>query len=156
MADKFAWLCVKLNLVLILAICIPIFIFASPIMSIFTPSAEVIELGRTTLRLAAGFEMFFSTFVVISGICRGSADVKMPLVVSTVGVWVVRLELAYLFGVILHGGLVGVWAGISFDVVFRGVMMLIRLKSRKWMSPSSLSIENIRNIKNIRKTGKAS
>lgn len=134
MADKFAWLCVKLNLALILAVCIPIFIFASPIVGVFTPSAEVIELGKTTLRLAAGFEMFFSTFVVISGICRGSADVKMPLIVSTVGVWVVRLELAYVFGIMLEGGLIGVWIGISCDVVFRGVMMLVRLKSKKWMT----------------------
>lgn len=134
MADKFAWLCVKLNTLLILAVCIPIFIFSAPIVGIFTPSAEVVELGRSTLRLAAGFEVFFSTFVVISGICRGSADVKMPLLVSTVGVWGVRLELAWLLGIFMGGGLIGVWAAISMDVVWRGVMMLVRLKSKKWMS----------------------
>ena len=136
MANKFAWLCTKLNTVMILAVCIPIFIFAAPIVTIFTPSQEVVELGKITLRLAAGFEIFFSTFVVISGVCSGAADVKTQLFVSTIGVWIVRLSLAYVLGVVLKGGLLGVWIAISADVIWRGVTMLIRLKSKKWLPPA--------------------
>ncbi len=137
MAKKYAWLCVKLNTAVILLVCIPIFIMAEPIVGIFTPDEAVISLGTITLRLAAGFELLFSSSIVGNGICRGSGDVKLPLFVSLIGVWAIRLELVYLFGIVFKWGLVGVWIAISADVSWRGIMLLLRLKSNKWLPEKS-------------------
>ncbi len=133
MAEKFAGLCIKLNTGIILAECIPIFIFATPIVGLFSPDEAVISLGTITLRLAAGFEIMFSSSIVCGGICRGSGDVKMPLIASLVGVWCFRLELVYLFGIVFQWGLVGCWLAISADVTWRGLSLLYRIKSKKWL-----------------------
>lgn len=133
LAEKFAWLCMKLNTVIIILVCVPIFIMAGNIMGMFTPDPAVLELGTITLRFAAGFEILFSSSIVAAGICRGSGDVKMPLFVSAVGVWGIRIELVYLLGIVMNMGLIGVWLAISADVSWRGIMLIMRLKSKKWL-----------------------
>ena len=137
MANKFAWLCTIVNAIMIVSVCIPIFIFAEPIFRMFTPSEEVIQLGIITLRLAAAFEITFATFICVSGVCSGSGDVKTQLIVSTVGMWFVRLWLAYFIGIYLGGGLVAIWIAISADMTWRGISMFLRLKHKRWL-PASL------------------
>ena len=43
-----------------------------------------------------------------------------------------RLPLAYLFGIVLHGGLVGAWTGMFADMSARAVLSTIRFARGKW------------------------
>ena len=78
-ADEFAKILFIVNTIFIACLCIPIFIFARQIMTLFTPSAETIALGDIALKITAATEVLFSLTVVMGGICRGSGDVKFPL-----------------------------------------------------------------------------
>ena len=51
---------------------------------------------------------------------RGSAgDAKFTMTVSILSMWFVRIALAYLIGVSLHVGLLGVWIAQTLDWVVR-------------------------------------
>lgn len=132
MADDFAKTLFIINEIFILIICIPMFIFAGPIISLFTPSAETVELGIIALRITAASEPLFALTVVMGGICRGSGDVKFPLIISLGGMWFIRLTLAFLFSHILDYGLIGIEIALAIDVSIRGIVCIWRLKSGKW------------------------
>ncbi|MCJ7855010.1 MATE family efflux transporter [Lachnospiraceae bacterium NSJ-143] len=132
LADRFAWLVCVINIIAIALMCIPVFIFSQFVVSLFSNDAEVIYKGTQTLRLAAGAEVFFSLYIVISGICRGAGDVKIPLAAGFIGMWVIRLGCCYLLAYKFGLGVVGIWLGIDIDTVFRGVVCMLRIKGGKW------------------------
>ena len=44
---------------------------------------------------------------------------KEPALINTLGIFLVRLPLGYLFGIVWDGGLIGAWIGMSCDVALR-------------------------------------
>jgi Na+-driven multidrug efflux pump len=46
--------------------------------------------------------------------------------------WGLFLPLAYVFGSVMDGGVVGAWAGATLYIVVIGVMMFLRLKMERW------------------------
>ena len=80
--------------------------------------------------------LFWSpSFVMFAGM-KGAGDVKFTMVVSIVSMWAVRVLFAYLLGGLLGMGVVGVWLGMFFDWILRGVLGAIRFKSKKWQKKS--------------------
>ena len=132
LADKFVSLVCIINIIAIAILCVPVFIFSKEVISLFTNDIEVIKQGTVTLRLAAAFEVFFSLYIVISGICRGAGDVKIPLIAGFVGMWFIRLGACYLLAYKFNMGVTGIWLGIGIDTVFRGLICIFRVKSGKW------------------------
>lgn len=132
LADKFARLLFVINTAFILIICVPMFIFSKQAISLFTPSAETIALGDIALKINAGTEPFFALTVVMGGVCRGSGDVKFPLLLSLGGMWLIRLTLAFIFTHVCGFGVIGVEAALGIDVTIRGIVCIHRLLSEKW------------------------
>ncbi len=132
LADRFARIVCVVNIIAVAAMCVPVFIFSRFAVSLFSNDANVIKDGIVTLRLAAGFEIFFSLYIVISGICRGAGDVKIPLIASFVGMWAIRLGSCYVLAYTFNMGVAGIWLGIGFDTLFRGILCIARIKSGKW------------------------
>ena len=119
--------------IVILLACVPVCLFASSIIDLFTNDAGVLHLGTMTLKIAAATEIFFSFFIVASGIFRGSGDVKLPLFVSLTGMWGFRVGLVWIAVNVLRWGVVGVWIAIAFDCFIRTLLCLHRLLGGKWM-----------------------
>lgn len=132
LADRFAFsICLIGSTVIVLA-CIPVAIWSGPIVSLFSNDPQVIALGTQTLFVAAATELFFSFFVIASGICRGAGDVRFSLLVSIIGMWGLRIGLVYLATRPLQMGVVGVWIAIAIDCLIRMILCIGRLKSGKW------------------------
>lgn len=133
LANQFAKdICIISTIVILLA-CVPVFLLAGPIIDLFTNDAGVLHLGTMTLKIAAATEIFFSFFIVASGIFRGSGDVKFTLLVSLTGMWGFRVGLVWIVVNVLHWGVVGVWIAIAFDCFIRTLLCIRRLISGKWM-----------------------
>lgn len=63
---------------------------------------------------------------------RAAGDVKFTMLVSIFLTIAARLFFSAFFGLWLGWGVIGVAAGMSIDLVFRGAIFLLRLKSQKW------------------------
>ena len=109
-----------------------LFLFAEPIMSIFTPDQQVVELGGLALRIVAVSEPFFAVLVILEGIFSGLGDTKAPFVFSLISMWGVRLTSTWLCVVVFKLGLGSVWLCMSADNIFRFSMMMVRFLRGKW------------------------
>lgn len=73
-----------------------ILIFGKSLMSIFTDTAYVIDLGSRMLRTMAIGYLFVCITQVLSGIMRGVGDTMTPMIISIISTVVIRVPIAYL------------------------------------------------------------
>ena len=106
-----------------------LFLFARPIMAIFTPDAEVIRQGTRVLKLIATSEPLFGLMIVSEGIYYGLGKTKITFIVETIGSWGIRILFTVICVKILHTTLFEVWICMFADNAFRALAMAIPLFS---------------------------
>ena len=87
-----------------------LFIFAEPLMGLFSKSAAVIGLGTTVLRMVAVSEPFYGFSIIIEGMMQGVGKTKAPFVYNIIGMWAVRILGSFIFTQLLSFGLIAAWA----------------------------------------------
>lgn len=107
-------------------------LFPAQIMAFFTSDPEVIALGTRPLQMVGLFQPISAASMIFSGALRGAGDTRYPMVVTGVGIWLVRLPLAYLFALTFGWGLMGAWAAMALDMTLRGVLNVLRFRSGRW------------------------
>lgn len=131
---RLAWLTTGLGMLVMGGAAVLMFIFAPFMIGIMTPDASVVELGAQVLRIAAFVEPFYAASIVANGVFRGAGNTLVPSCLNFVSMWAVRLPLEALLSV--RYGLKGYWVAMCIELFVRGVLFLLRLKSKKWMQPS--------------------
>ncbi|MBR2066970.1 MAG: MATE family efflux transporter [Solobacterium sp.] len=131
LAKSFAWLCTALGMLVMSIGGIIMYFFSPYVFAFLTPVKEVQVLGVEVLRIELYIEALFAASIVATGALRGAGDTFVPGLINLFSMWVVRLISAYFLSQIL--GLKGVWIAMALDNSFAGIMILIRLKSEKWL-----------------------
>lgn len=111
------------------------FVFAREIYAIFASEdfARVAAVGVPALRVLAFFQVPLALMIIYINALRGAGDTRWPLLFTAVGMLLVRLPLAYLFGVVLGGGLLGAWVGMFGDLTARALLSTIRFSRGRWV-----------------------
>jgi putative MATE family efflux protein len=84
------------------------FLFAHPVMRLFTDDPEVVTAGADALRALAIGLPFWSAWFVFGGALRGIGDTRTPMISSGVAVWG-AVALAYFTVTVFDRGLGAVW-----------------------------------------------
>ncbi|MBI4834939.1 MAG: MATE family efflux transporter [Planctomycetes bacterium] len=95
-------------------------------------SYEVVKLAALCLVIGAIEEPFIALAMIHQGTLRGAGDTKSTAYVAFIGVWLVRLPVAYLFAIILKMGLVGIWLSMPIDWVARSIAFRILYLKGRW------------------------
>lgn len=90
------------------AIGVLLFIFAEPMLALFTADQEVIAAGSGALRIVALAQPFWAVLFVMSGALRGAGNTTLPLIIGAGGMWL-TVGVAYLLAALVGGGLTTVW-----------------------------------------------
>lgn len=106
--------------------------FPRPILSALTNDRAVINLGALYLIPMALAQLPQQVCGVYSGALRGSGDTRTPMFVSALGIWLVRLPLAYLFSRFFRLGIVGVWWAMASDITVRWAVTWWRYRRVNW------------------------
>ncbi len=109
-------------------------LFAPALIGLLTPDEQVREIGAGLIRICALEQPFMALNQVCSGALRGAGDTRAPFFVSLVGMWGVRLVLAYLFVFVLGMGVNGAWVAMVLDLAVRGSLMGLRFRRGRWIS----------------------
>jgi len=99
----------------------------------FTHNAAIIAGGAVLLRLAIILEPGRVFNVVVISSLRATGDVGFPIQMAVLSMWCVWVPLAWLLGLKLGLGLVGVWIAMITDEWLRGLLMYRRWKKRRWL-----------------------
>jgi Na+-driven multidrug efflux pump len=123
------------------------FVLARPLFEVFCPSPDqqpIVEAGVPVLRLVAFAQPMLASCNVFTAALRGAGDTRVPVLITWLGFFLVRIPLAYLLtqsevdlgplGVIPGAGigLFGAWLAMTADIYVRGVIFLVRFASGRW------------------------
>lgn len=100
-------ICVALSLVVIL--------FGRDIMSLFVDQSsphfqEIVQIGKEYLLIVTSFYIVFSTMFVYNGVTRGAGATFVPMLITTLSLWIIRIPLAWILS--QHYGPTGIWWSI--------------------------------------------
>lgn len=108
------------------------FFFGPTLVGLYTKDVAVIALSGGVMRIIALIQPFQASAFAISGGLRGAGDTVSTLIVTIIGVFAIRLSVAYVLINIVGLGIVGAWIAMLSDQIIRWVGISIRYKTGKW------------------------
>lgn len=108
-------------------------VFAPWFAGIYRASEETTKLAADVLRWHAFMAAFFwIPSFTLPNTLRAAGDVIWTMVIAIVSMWTFRIGTAYIFSYYFNMGLLGVWAAMTIDWVFRAICYMIRYKGKRW------------------------
>jgi putative MATE family efflux protein len=105
-------------------ISVMIIAFRNILMHFFTDNEEVIRVGTEYMIITATFYLLFSIMFTFNGVMRGAGDTLIPMFITLITLWLIRIPLAVLLSGII--GTNGIWwsspaswsAGMLFSILY--------------------------------------
>ncbi|NLC11846.1 MAG: MATE family efflux transporter [Firmicutes bacterium] len=119
------------------------FLFPEFIIKIFNSDPEILKYGSMGLRMVGLSQFPLATSMILTGALRGAGDTMLPLVITGIGMWPVRLGLSWLLVFKLNMGLMGAYLGMVADLWVRGVFTYLRFRSGFWKSGTICRVGSI-------------
>ena len=76
------------------------------------------------------------TNIFACGTLRAAGDAVFPVIVGVIVQWSVAVGMAYVLGIHLGFGIIGIWLAFCMDENLRGVILIRRWHRRKWQTKS--------------------
>ena len=115
-----------------------VFLFAAvPLVRLFLrgPEAEpAVRAAALCLAISAFEQPFLALSMALGGALRGAGDTRSPVLVAVVGVWAVRVPLAWLLAVPAGLGIVGIWMTMIVDWAARTAIFWVLFRRGRWKS----------------------
>jgi len=106
--------------------------FGRPLMRLFIDDPEIIQMGADALKVIALTQPPQAFAQVLAGALRGAGDTRFPMWVTTAGIWLIRLPLAYLFGPVMRLSLAMIYVSNIVDGTIRAILVYIRFQRGHW------------------------
>lgn len=107
-------------------------VFAPQILSLFNESPDVVKYGSMCLRVIAIGYVFYGYGMVVIQSFNGAGDTKTPTYINFMCFWLFQLPFAYLMGISLDIGPLGVFGAITLAEVLIAIIGIIWFRKGKW------------------------
>ena len=131
-AIQFAWLTNKIAWLSMTVAGVVIFIFAKELTTLFIDDPQVIHWGALCVMIAVLEQPTLAICFVLGGALRGAGDTRWPMYITTMGVWLIRLPLVYLFIGVWGYDITAAWYITAGDFLIRAAILWWRFESKKW------------------------
>ncbi|KWX74764.1 MATE family efflux transporter [Paenibacillus jilunlii] len=127
---SFLWLSSASFLLMALLI-FPVF---HPLVSLFHPPEEIVRdiFIVFLINSIAQIPLWSVSFITPSAL-RAAGDSKFTSIVSMLSMWLFRVVLGYILGIVLNMGIIGVWLAMNCEWGVRGFIFLRRFLGEKWV-----------------------
>lgn len=93
---------------------------------------DLMAMATTVVRISA-LELFgLGSHMILAGCLQGAGDTRTPMIVTTIGTFLFRVPITYLFALTLNGGLKGVWLATTVDWSMRALVMCFLYLRGRW------------------------
>ena len=134
LAKKAGYLSQRYCMVVMVCLGVITFTFSHQLISIFTDDPEVVRIGAMGLKIWSFAMPGMATNNSFSGGLRGAGDTRWVLLLSTVGMWTMRVGGGALLVFVLGLGAPGAWIGAVVDHSVRAILMWWRFAGGKWQN----------------------
>jgi len=131
-ASKVGWEIALSGMLLLSSIACVIFVWAEQFASLLANDPSVLHETTRYLRFNMFSEPFMALSLTLGGSLQGAGDTKGTMWVIVIGMWLIRLPLAYFFAIILGYGATGVWCAMVASMTCQGIFMAWRFRRGKW------------------------
>jgi len=107
---------------------ISMYLFAEPLVALYSDDATVVSLAVSLLVLAAIFQLSDATQVALSGALRGVKDTRIPMFISAISYWLVGFPIGYISAEILGWSARGYWMGIVAGLTTAAALLYVRYR----------------------------
>lgn len=111
------------------------------LIGLFTDNEQILSMGSVMLAIAIVLEPGRAFNIILGGSLKGAGDARFILFLGIGSMWGVAVLMSYILGIYFGLGLIGVWIAFASDEWVRGILMLLRWRSRVWESKSIVSVK---------------
>jgi multidrug resistance protein, MATE family len=131
-AERYAWSSVKIAVMAFGVLGAHEVMFPEFWIGIFNDSPAVIEAGRSSMRLMGATGPLIAAGMIITQALFGAGNPRFVMIVELILHFGVLVPLAYVIGVVLDGGLLGVWSAVFVYAVLLTGIMGWKFRSGTW------------------------
>ena len=131
-ALKDGYICTIIAMIVMSTFGLLFFIIPQFLVSLFTKDKDVIELATMALKIVSICQPFSGASMVLAGALRGAGDTKSVLLITYLGIFLIRIPITYLFLDVLNFGLAGAWIVMTIDLVIRSSLAFYIFRRGKW------------------------
>jgi putative MATE family efflux protein len=88
--------------------------------------------GVPVLMWLAPFQLAMAPIGVYVGALRGAGETRVPMVISAIGLGLIRIPVSAFCGIYLARGLLGVWTGMYADLTLRAILTALYFRVGRW------------------------
>ncbi|PZX15152.1 putative MATE family efflux protein [Breznakibacter xylanolyticus] len=107
-----------------------VFIWGEHLIAAFNRDPMVIKYGTDYLHIISSFYIIYSSMFITHGVLRGAGDTIVPMFVSLISLWIVRIPLALYLSPIM--GVDGIWWSIPIGWTIGYVLTQLYYLSGRW------------------------
>ncbi len=133
-ADRFIVESKRLALISSIFFGLIFFFFGRTLVGFYTKDARIIDMSGNVMKIIALIQPFQGLTFAIAGGLRGAGDTVSTLIVTIIGVFLIRISLAHLFINKIGLGVTGAWLAMLFDQIVRWFGISLRYRTGKWKS----------------------
>lgn len=131
-AERSVWKAGLYNMIFLGTVSVIFFVFAGPIIRIFSTEPQVVAYGISCLRYVCLGYIFFAYGMVLIQSFNGAGDTVTPTVLNIFGFWLFQIPLAYVLSITLKYGPTGVFFAIAAAESLIAVVAIILFRRGKW------------------------
>ncbi len=104
-----------------------------PVLGLFTQEEQILALASGVMLTDFIREAGRSRNLVLVNSLRAAGDVRFPLYIGLVSMWLFSAGFSWLLGIRMGWGLAGIWIALGLDECCRAIAMQIRWEKGTWM-----------------------
>ena len=132
LAERFGWESVRIGIYIMGIFGLFTLVVPETVIGIFSKDLAVIEAGRSSLQLMALSTIFISTSLILAQALYGAGNTKFVMKVELILHLTCLVPLAYVLGLTLGFGLVGIWASALIYLVLMAAIMAWKFAGGDW------------------------
>lgn len=118
------WTAIALGVLFMAAAAVAFILVPRTLIGVFTRDEAVLALGTTLLLVAAIFQLFDGLQGVATGVLRGVADTRTPMITNLTAHWLCGLPIGYTLCFTVGLGVIGLWIGLSTGLIIAGAVLV--------------------------------
>lgn len=125
-----------MSIVLAFSVTLIVVFFRTRIMNFFTGNPDILDVSIKVFPFMLLLEVGRVFNIVIINSLHAAGDIKFPMFMGIIFVFIVAVPFSYILGINFGLGLVGIWIANAMDEWCRAIAMLLRWRSKKWQDKS--------------------
>jgi putative MATE family efflux protein len=133
LAQTYGYETAKLGTIFTILVGILFVAFPDAVIYIITTNADVASVARPVLQVAGVAQVFYGGGIILASAIQAGGATVFVMLVEVITHWVIFLPLSYLFGVVLHGGMLGAWMALPVYILAYSTINFMKFRSMTWI-----------------------